>query len=71
MKNSNYPTAQWLMYATLRLLISNCRNKQSEFLSFSPAYNDTFLSNLNLEVDSAEALPSEEMLAQEHSQLLD
>ncbi|MEP7171590.1 MAG: hypothetical protein ABI855_19620, partial [Bacteroidota bacterium] len=71
MKTPNYSMAMWLLYATSRLLISNCRRKILNFQEFSIAYTEAMLDSLLNEVDSAEALPSEEMRAQEHSQLLE
>jgi hypothetical protein len=71
MKTPNYSFAMWLVYATCRLVVSNCRKKLADFVSFSAAYTNEMLDNLLLEVDSAEAMPSEEARAQEHSQLLE
>lgn len=71
MNTPNYSAAMWLLYATCRLLISNCRRKLSDFAEFSAAYTDELLDTLSAQVDQAESLPSEEVRAQEHSQLLE
>ena len=71
MKTPNYSFAMWLLYSTCRLVVSNCRQKLSDFASFSAAYTDAMLDSLLAEVDSAEAMPSEEARSQDHSQLLE
>ena len=71
MKTPNYSFAMWLMYATCRQVISNCRTKLLSFWEFSASYTDEALDLLDAEVNAAEALPSEEARAQEHSQLLE
>lgn len=71
MKKANYSVAMWLLYQTCRQLISNCEKKLSEFAAFSAAYTVAFLTGLKTQVDDAEALPSEEARAMEHSKLLE
>jgi hypothetical protein len=52
--------------------VSNCRRKLAKFQEFSPTiYTEAALTALESEIDSAEALPSEEARALEHSQLLE
>jgi hypothetical protein len=70
MKNANYSFAMWLMYATCRQIISNCRVKLPDFQSYSSIFSEDMLDNLDSEVDSAEAMASEEARALEHSHLL-
>ncbi|HNR20769.1 MAG TPA: carboxypeptidase-like regulatory domain-containing protein [Bacteroidia bacterium] len=71
MVRPDYNTAQWLTYATGRLIVSNCRAKLENFSEFASSYNEDFLDALLAEIDAAEALPTEEQRAQLHKQLLE
>lgn len=70
MEQANYSVAQWVVFQTGRLIVGNAKRNLTELQGFSGSYTNAMLDALLVEIDDAEALPSEAERAQLHKQLL-